>query len=213
MEKGNWCEMRKKLQVTLDEIFYDHDLQNLSSYEKRKIIFEFLCNNVSYDYELLNAIRDFNIKKQHHSRNPFLELLSVINNKIGICNAISQYYKLLLEEVGITSYCVICDDGTEVKHQLTLVYDDYHGIYSFDDVTSVIVNRGTIEEYFDYDLETANSFNQGNAEVFKDKKWFILPEEYINFLIGRDRKSDRRLEVLPNNISSIKLKSNLNIRN
>jgi len=213
MEKGNWVEIKKKLQITLEEIFYNYDFQNLSNYEKRKIIFDFLCDNISYDYELLNNIREFHTSKKQVSRNTFLELSSVINKKIGICNAISQYYKLLLEEVGIISYCVICDDGTQVKHQLNLVYDDYHRTYSFDDVTSVIVKRGTNEEYFDYDLETANSFNQGNAEVFKDKKWFILPEEYINFLIGRDRKSDRRLEVLPNNISSIKLKSNLNIRN
>ena len=168
MEKGNWFEIREKLQITLEEIFYNNNnLDNLSCYEKRKIIFDFLCDNIMYDYELLQKIRDFNISKKPVSRNSFLELSNVIDRKIGICNAISQYYKLLLEQVGITSYCVICDDGTPVRHQLNLVYDNDYETYSFDDITSVIVNRGTKEEYFDYDLEMAHVFNQGNARVYK----------------------------------------------
>lgn len=212
MEKGNWHEISMNLKITLEEIFSNYDFQNLSSYEKRKIIFKFLCENIKYDYELLNGIRDFKESRKQISRNPFIELSNVINKKIGICNAISQYYKLLLEEVGITSYCIICDDGTQVKHQLNLVYDDYHEIYSFDDVTSVIAGRGTDEEYFDYDLETANYFNQGNVEIFNDKKWIILPENYINYLIGREETSVMNLENLPNNIASVKQKSTLNIK-
>ena len=212
MEKRNWFEIRKKLQINLEEIFYNYNLENLSCYEKRIIIFNFLCDNISYDYELLRRIRDFNVNKNPVSRNSFLELASVINKKIGICNGISQYYKLLLEEVGITSYCVICDDGTPVKHQLNLVYDNDHGTYSFDDITSVIVNRGTKEEYFDYDLETAHFFNQGNVEVYKDKKWFVLPDNYINYLIGREKDSVISLDELPKNISSTHLKSTKNIK-
>lgn len=212
MEKGNWFEIRKKLQLTLEEMFYKYDLENLDCYEKRKIIFDYLCDNVSYDYELLKDIRDFNESKKRVSRNPFLELSNVIDKKIGVCNAISQYYKLLLQEVGITSYCVICDDGTPVKHQLNLVYDDCHGMYSFDDITSVIVGRGTKEEYFDYDLESANFYNQGNVEVYKNKKWFVLPNDYINYLIGKEKESAVCLDDLPNNISSIKLKTTKNIK-
>ena len=212
MEKGNWLEIRSNLQITLKEIFYGYDFQNLNSYEKRKIIFNFLCDNISYDYELLNNIRDFNEGKRQISRKPFLELSNVINNKIGICNAISQYYKLLLEEVGIASYCVICDDGTQIKHQLNLVYDDSQETYSFDDITSVIVSRGTNEEYFDYDLETANYFNQGNIEIFNNKKWVILPEDYINYLVGRKSNFVMNLENLPNNIVCVEQKSTLNTK-
>ena len=212
MEKGNWIDIEMKLQNMLEEIFSDYNFENLSSYEKRKIIFQYLCDNISYDYESLNNIRDFKEGKKQISRNSFLELSNVINKKIGICNAISQYYKLLLEEVGITSYCVICDDSTQVRHQLNLVYDDYQKTYSFDDVTSVIVGRGTNEEYFDYDLEAANFFNQGNVEIFGNKKWFILPEDYINYLIGREKTSIKNLETLPNNIVSVKQNSTLNIK-
>lgn len=210
MERGNWDEIRSHLQNVLDEIFCDYDYQKLNSYAKRKIIFDFLCNNLSYDYELFNSISDFHAGKSPISRNPFLELSNVINERKGICNAISQYYKLLLEEVGIPAYCVICDDGTQVKHQLNLVYDDYQKTYSFDDITSVIVGRGTIDEYFDYNLECANFLQQGNIAIMNDKKWVILPEGYINYLVGREENFVPTLENLPNNIVSIKPKPTLN---
>ncbi|MDD6224424.1 MAG: hypothetical protein PUB18_05450 [bacterium] len=210
MEKVDWDKIRMKLQNILKKIFYNCDFENLSNYEKRKMIFEYLCNHLSYDYEMLNNIRQFHEGKKNISRNPFLELSNVIDKKIGICNAISQYYKLLLEEVGITAYCVICDDGTQVNHQLNLVYDDEQKTYSFDDITSVIVGRGIIEEYFDYDIETANFFNQGNVEIIDDKKWVILPEDYINYLVGREKSFVLTLENLPYEIFSIKSKSTLN---
>jgi len=210
MKKGNWNEIKFDLTNVLEEIFYDYDLQKLSSYEKRKIIFEFLCCNLSYDYKKLNSIRAYNEGGEPVSRDPFLELSSVINNKMGICNGISQYYKLLLGEVGIAAYCVICDDGTPVRHQLNLVYDDSEKTYSFDDVTSVIVGRGITDEYFDYNLESANFLNQGNVEIMNDKKWVILPENYINALVGREKSFVPTLESLPTNIASVQNHSSLN---
>lgn len=78
--------------------------------------------------------------------------------------------------------------------------------YSFDDITSVIVGRGTIDDYFNYNLETANFFKQGNIEIMKDKKWVILSEGYISDLIGRSENSIPTLQNLPSNIASIKQK-------
>ena len=49
------------------------------------------------------------------------------------------------EEIDVLDY----DDGTDVKHQLNLVYDNDNEVYSFDDVTSVVVKRGTNEEFFE----------------------------------------------------------------
>lgn len=69
MEKGNWNLIRIHLKRVLEEIFQNYNFQNLSNYEKRKIIFEFLCNNLSYDYELFNSIKDF-----HDGKKRFLEI-------------------------------------------------------------------------------------------------------------------------------------------
>lgn len=204
MKIGNWDCIKNVLHKNLNIIFQDCDINLLNNYEKRKIIFEYLCNNVSYDYDLLDNIRNFVLYKTPVVRELYLELENVIYNHKGICNSISQYYKLLLEEVGIKASCVICDDGTPVKHQLNLVYDDINDSYSFDDVTSVIVNRGTIEDFFDYNLEFANSVDQGNEIVLDDKYWVILPNDYINYLVGKNSDSAEELSFLPDNIISVK---------
>ena len=131
---------------------------------------------------------DINEKaKEYPNRVSYEELKDVVFNNKGICSSISQYYKLLLEEVGIKSYCVICDDGTPVNHELSLVYDKDSGSYSFDDVTSVIVKRGTEEEFFDYDLEYAKSKNQGKKKIMENEEFYILSEDYINYLLSREK--------------------------
>jgi len=204
MVVGNWSNIKNYLHDTLNKIFKNYDIILLSNYEKRKIVFEYLCNNLSYDYDLLDKIRDFNINKTPICRELYLELESVIYYQKGICNAISQYYKLLLEELGIKALCVICDDNTLVNHQLNLVYDDINDSFSFDDITSVIVGRGSMEEFFDYDISFANSVNQGNKAIIDDDYWLILPNDYINFLIGRNNVVEDDLLVFPKNIISLK---------
>lgn len=204
MKAGNWNNIKNCLHTTLIQIFSDCDITLLSSYQKRKMIFEYLCNNLSYDYDLLERIRDFNLNKTPIVRELYLELENAMFNKKGICNAISQYYKLLLEEIGIKAFCVVCDDGTSVNHQLNLVFNEESGNYSFDDVTSVIVGRGSITDYFDYDLEFANSINQGNKPVFENDYWVIIPEDYIDFLVGRQTVNKEELTCLPQNIFSSK---------
>ena len=199
-----WESIDEKLTKTLEIIFKGYELNKLSSYDKRKIIFEYLTRNLEYDYAMLERIKAHKAGKIQLARDSAGEFDSVINNNVGICNGISQYYKLLLEKVGIKAYCVICSDGSEVGHQLNLVYDGEHGTYSFDDVTSVIVNRGTADEYFDYDLEFANSVNQGNAPVVNGQHFVILPEGWVNFLVCRDNSLSENLTSLPNNIVSVK---------
>ena len=202
----SWEDIERNLVNVINNIFSNYEIDELSTYEKRKIIFDFLCNVIKYDYKMLEGIKNFKINGVRINRNPIQELYSVIYNKKGICNAISQYYKLLLEKVGVKSYCVICDDGTEINHQLNLVYNCDNDSYSFDDVTSVIVGRGTNMEYFDYDLEFANSVNQGNKYIMNNQSFVVLPEDYINFLVNRDDSMSENLEILPYNIISSKSK-------
>ena len=219
MINGNWNEIHIKIQNEIKNIFINYNFDELSKYEIRKVIFYYLCNNLKYDYSLYEKIRKFNIsikkglinKDNVLVRNPYLELKNVIDNNIGICNSISQYYKLLLEEVGIKSYCVICDDGTLVNHQLNMVYDEEKDTYSFDDITNVIVGSGDLSTFFDYDLETANSLNQGNKEILDDNKWVILEEEYISYLVGKESPKYKTIDKLPSNISMVKQNNSYHI--
>ena len=206
-------DLEKKISQTIKIIFMDYDMDSLSKYERREIIFDYLTSELSYNFSLLEKIREreLNKSKVTLTRNPRQELLDVVDTKKGICNGISQYYKLLLEEVGIKSYCVICDDGTEVKHQLNLVNDEETDSYSFDDITSVIVGRGSKQDYFDYDVESANKLNQGTKPVYEDRNYFILPETYVNYLVGRDNSISPEIKKLPENILSQKEKHEIKV--
>ena len=200
----SYTEVEKQLDKVIDQIFTNDDLESLSAYEKRYKIFEYLTRTLEYDMAAYQKIKSTAEGLKRYSRDPWKEFQNAAFNGVGVCNAISQFYKLLLEKVGIKAHCVICGDGTSVFHQLNLVYDDYNDSYSFDDVTSVIVKRGTIEDYFDYDLAFANSINQGNQFVMKDKKYLILREDYVNIVVGRMSAPYNSLKCLPTNIRSIK---------
>ena len=203
----DWEYISDSVDDAIEEIFKFHPIHSLSDYERRKIIFEYLTETLEYDFDQLDIIKKGQIDKKRPNRNPTQELMSVINANLGICNGISQYYKLLLERIGIKSHCVVCDDGTEVNHQILLVYNQDTDTYSFDDVTGVVVGRGTKEEYFDYDVSQANRFGQGNKRIYEDREFVVLPEEYINFVVKRTQSPTTTIEYLPTNIKSLKQKS------
>ena len=203
---NEWEYISESVDDAIEEIFKFLPIHTMSDYEIRKTIFEYLTKTLEYDFDQLDAIKKAQIDRKTLSRNPTQELLSVINANYGICNGISQYYKLLLERIGIKSHCVVCSDGTEVNHQMLLVYNQDTDTYSFDDVTSVIVGRGTKEEYFDYDIEHANRFGQGNKRIYEDREFVILPEEYINFVVKRTQGPTKTLDFIPHNMRSLKQK-------
>lgn len=200
----DWSYIEESVDNAIEEIFEFEPIHTLSDYERRKIIFEHLTKTITYDFAKLEELKDAALNRTPVRRNPTEELLSVVDFNHGICNAISQYYKLLLERIGIDAHCVVVDDGTEINHQMVLVHNKETDTYSFDDVTSVIVDRGTSEDYFDYDVEKANALGQGNKKIYEERKFVILPEEYINFVVQRVQGPTKTLAYLPQNITSLK---------
>ena len=189
--------MKEKLSNLLNIIFKDYDIGTLTNYEKRKIIFTYLSNNITYDEELLNQIKNKTAK-----RDPVNEILDVFNYKKGICNAIAQVYMLLLEKIGVESICICCDDSTEVYHQLNLVKENDN--FTFDDVTYSIFCENKLER-FDYTVEKANEFGHGLKKVYDIDYWFIIPPSYVHGILGAN--SDRNIEDFEKfvyNINNIK---------
>lgn len=201
-----WNEMSIILDDMLNKIFNNTDFNSMTNFEKRKRIFDYMVNNVKYDYQLLEDIK-FNekLRKNNFSnqndtkfkkRNLTNEVLNVVTKNKGICSSISQIYKMLLDRVNIESICFICNDSTEIPHQLVLVKEE--DICSFDDITSVIVNRGSKEDFFDYDLEDAINYHQTDM--------FGLPSELVYAIVGRDYSNKREkldnngFVILPSNI-------------
>ncbi len=205
MITGNWDLLKEKLELKIKEIFKDKDISKLSKYEVRRTIYDYFCDNLKYDYELLKNMKDPDFYRDGGKREPYLEIESVLNDNIGICNSISQVYIMLLEQVGIDSKFIVCDDGIIGTHALTLVYDEEHNIYSLDDITSVIVGRGDKDRFFDYSLTMAGIYGQGNKPIDKDKRWEIVGNGYIDFLVGRTPGRTFLFEEIPSNISSVKI--------
>ena len=210
MTSNGTINIDQMLNKRIQDIFQDKDFGNLSEYEKRNLIFEHVCRNGKYNYRLLDAIKDGMAK-----RNLYAELCAAINEEEAICNALAGYYKLLLDKIGIYSVCICCNDGTNVPHQLNLVRNA-DGTYSFDDVTSVIVKRGKIDDFFDYDIEDAKSLGQGKQFIEgTDEYWIIISSIY--YLIKRDmsqyleynvESEDGYSSELPEIVSQKKKKTN-----
>lgn len=259
MKQGNWLDISKKIVEEDNLIFKDINKEELSQYEKRKTIFNYLVNKIEYDYDLVLDIflssinrygNEYNLdtteiinkylivnnvlneeilniinkklieKKCPVGRNPYLELEDTIYNHKGICNSIAQYYKLLLEYNNIYSVCVICDNMMPKNHEINLVYDEDNNTYSFDDVTSAIINEAIRDKCFDYDLEQAKELKQGlrtvgylnSSDSPFDTFGVILPSDIINYYVGRENYDYLKygLEIdnnikLPDNIKSLKL--------
>ena len=100
--KINWNNITEKdinnlLDMTIEKIFEKENIEELSNYEKRKIIYDYLVENKKYNEEyfagVLSNYDEKNTKKFFRNlEQEFLEPL--ISNK-GICNGFSQLYKVL----------------------------------------------------------------------------------------------------------------------
>lgn len=182
-------------------IFKEYNLENLTKFEKRNIIFDYIVKNVSYDFETLQRIKDFTNKKiTKANRDSYMEFVNVLYNKIGICNAISQLYILLLEEANIFAQQICASDGSEVLHAFTVVESE-NGNFSFDDPTSVIVERGTKSDFFDYGIKKANQNGQGNDPKLNglDNPYFcIVSAEWLFAFLGRIHTKPYYLNALNN---------------
>lgn len=178
--------IKKLINQTLEEIKIDN---NLTKYEQRKQIYEYLIKTKTYDYEYFQGIlKNYNAtnSQKRFPRNPVNEFLTPLLTNKGICNGFSQIYKLLLEQIGIYSICINCmikHENEFVGHQLNLVYNEDSNTFSFDDVTFGIIKKTS--DYFDYDNPEELEELQGLKPIYKDIKWMILDEEIINYFAKR----------------------------
>ena len=198
--------LRQTLISRIKDIFAEVEVDSMSQYQKRQAIFSYLCDSVQYDFSLLDKIAEnerITEGRLRNRRSPVEELHKAVFDNVGICSSISQYYKLLLEQVGISSYCVVCDNGMPVKHQIAMVYDESSNSYSFDDITSVIVGLGNKSDFFDYDISKANRNGQGKTPVIDNQNFVILAEEYIDYLVDRRQSFSKPLTRMPINIRSV----------
>ncbi|NLC48177.1 MAG: transglutaminase domain-containing protein [Tenericutes bacterium] len=159
----------------------------LSSYEKRKLIYNYLYKILSFDFEeLKNNSKDIN-----------KQLKDVLILGKGVCNSISYVYKLMLEEAGIYSAVLFCKDE-EDDHTILLVAND-DDTFSFDDLSIALYfkEKNQVEKYkrFDYDLFDAISMNQGVNNIRDDSKYILFPSSGVNYFFLKN--NDKTNSIKP----------------
>ena len=172
----------------LNKMFMEIDISDEDTiFEKRKKVFDYFLEYISYDYVRLY---EFRFESKRIDRR--LEIQDVLIRRKGICNSLAVTYKLILEKCGIYSMCV-CMKG----HMINLV-QNYDGTFSFDDITKAIMKKdfnndnvcvkvnefldmirpvGDIYDYFNYSFEKAIKLGQGK-ETFVNR----YTNQHVNWL-------------------------------
>ena len=203
-----WECIHEKLQNDIKIIFKNYNINELNDMQRRKLIFDYIYNNVSYNKELFKRITAYKLGfSEKPKRNTPQELYDVVFKHIGVCSSISQYYKFLLDEVNVQSYYTVCsldinlaDYGFEdtyqsVNHALNVIYDVDTDTYSFDDLTLAIINKD-VNNYFAFDMNQAHLYNIGHNNVLKGIKFKIVDEAYIDMVSGRREKTHLRNQII-----------------
>lgn len=182
----NWEELKEVFNSKFNEIFDGEDYHNLSLYERRKKIFDYLCRTITFDFEEL----------ANHEKELSSQIEDVLFNGKGICNSIVYVYKLLLEMADIYSLVLFCKDEND-DHTVLLVSNDDNTM-SFDDPSITIYFKNNKQDSesndrFDYDIEDALKIEQGVNDVAENKKYLVLSGDSVNYFFG---KKDRKYEEL-----------------
>ncbi len=137
---------------------------------------------MAFDYEEL----------ENNSKDAIKQINNLLLSGKGICNSISYYYKVLLEQVDVYSLIVFCRDGNDL-HTIVLV-DNGDQTFSFDDVSMAIYGKEkpgdtfNLTNQFDYDPEDAIGMNQGINDVgtfSKNLKYLFFPSSGVNIFFGK----------------------------
>lgn len=228
-------ENKDEFDMTLDkkisEIFKESNYTQFSKFQRRKMIFDYLVDNLEYDFELLTEIYDYK------PRDYKSEIMSGLNEGkkneegkgLAVCNGISYGYKLLLEKVGIESLLIASNievdnpdslGNLDVEHitksengkyklgHMFILVKNEDGTFSFDDPTCNILHRNEGINWFNYELSECAEKKQVDIKG--------MSSELLYYFVGREKpESDKRLESrlaeddsgfinLPQNIKSYK---------
>ncbi len=164
----------------INDIFNSENFNDLSVYERRKKIYNYLYNTLEFDFEELN----------NNSRCVEKQIKDVLFNNKGICNSIIYVYKIMLEKVGVYGIPLFCKDEEDI-HTIILV-DNTDQTLSFDDISIAIYSKQKagymmgFEDRFDYDLDDAKLMKQGINEISKNQQYLLIPSHFVNHFFKKD---------------------------
>jgi hypothetical protein len=190
----NYVMIDELVSSTINKIFENCDLSTLSDDDKVQAIYKYLIKTTSYDFPLLEQ------RQRRGHVNLLQEMLNVFQKHTGICSALSQVYKLLLEKDDIEAKAVIVNDGNPVLHQLLIIKNKANDNWYISDVTRGILYKEEEMDNFAYGLD--------RCEVINQRLLGFLPDSLYDAVFGRKIKRNEDLTKL-NEFSLLDLPSNI----
>lgn len=136
-------EQNYKLENTIDDVVESLNLDGKTEYQKVRIIHDYICNNVDYDFENLNNGTKYM---------PMYSAYAALIDGKAVCQGYASLFYRMCNEVGISSK-IISGNGNGERHAWNIVKigDEYFNIDTTWD--------GQEEEtYYDYFLKTESDF-------------------------------------------------------
>lgn len=211
IEKGHliWSEVEEKLNEMNNKIFEGVDKSILSDYEKRKMIFEYLCNNLKYDFDglidlYLNSKKmliNFDEIAKHEPMTQYYEvkeLLSTLNipvTEILIFQVISrieakEYEKGLSNCVSIIKIFEegkgMCNSDSIVYKMLLEMNDIYSAVFICDNSQPRLhaLNLVYDKEHNSYSFDDVSTYTAAReTENVTPDMFFDYDLEYANNIL------------------------------
>ncbi len=136
-------EQNKELEKAIADVVKGLNLDGKTEYQKIRIIHDYICNNVDYDYEHFNS----NVKYM-----PMYSAYAALIDGKAVCQGYASLFYRMCNEAGISSK-IISGNGNGQRHAWNIVKigDEYFNIDTTWD--------GQEEEtYYDYFLKTESDF-------------------------------------------------------
>lgn len=140
------------------------DREDLSDYEKTKAIYDYICENVTYDYSNLED-EDYKLKYTAYA---------ALIDKTAVCQGYAVLFYRMMEEAGVDTRVVAGDAGGPHAWNISKLGDKYY--YS--------------DSTWDAGVDQYNYFLKGSSEFEKDHIPYtdsvVCEDEYANTLSETD---------------------------
>ncbi|MCM1081985.1 MAG: DUF4214 domain-containing protein [Clostridium sp.] len=117
------AEQEDELTDSLNETMKDLDLESLNEYEKTKKIYDYITDNVVYDYDAYDAALEYGKSKDRQILEPYMTAWSAygaLNNKTCVCQGYANLFYRMTFEAGVPSK-IIAGTGNGGAHAWNIV--------------------------------------------------------------------------------------------
>ena len=151
------AEQEAELDLVIGDLLARLDLNHLSDYEKVRGVYDYICRNITYDYDHMN---NYDYRLQYSA-------YGALVNGTAVCQGYAVLLYRLLLELGVDNR-IVTGIGNGGPHAWNIVQLD--GLYYNADSTwdAIWYQAGLDYEYF---LRNEENFTEGGTDHFRDSAY------------------------------------------